>query len=45
MKKFRVRYTLRGFNYESELWTDSSGAAMYWVMNLFPEALNISVIE
>ena len=45
MKTFLVRYTLGGFVYESEIRTDTSGAAMYWVMNAFPEAKNISVVE
>jgi hypothetical protein len=44
MKKFRVRYTLSGFVYESELWTSDSGSALYWVTNAFPDALNISVV-
>lgn len=45
MKKFRVRYTLHQYVYENELWTDSSGAALYWVMNAFPEAKDITVVE
>jgi hypothetical protein len=45
MKKFKVRYTLSNFVYESEVWTDSSGAALYWVINTFPDAMNVTVVE
>ena len=45
MKNYRVRYSLGSFIYESEVWTDSSGAALYWVINLFPEATNVNVVE
>lgn len=45
MKKFTVRYTLNGFVYQSEIWTDSSGAALNWVANLFPDAKSVTVVE
>lgn len=44
MKEFLVKYELGGFVYHSTVTTDTSGSAMYWVMNLFPEAKNIYVI-
>jgi hypothetical protein len=45
MTKFTVKYTLYRHVYQSEVYTDSSGSAMYWVMNLFPEATNIAIVN
>jgi hypothetical protein len=45
MTKFTVKYTLHRHVYQSEVYTDSSGSAMYWVMNLFPEATNIAIVN
>lgn len=45
MKEFLVKYEIGAFVYHSKIITDTSGAAMYWVMNLFPEAKNIGVIS
>ena len=45
MKEFLVKYEVGAYVYHSKIITDSSGAAMYWVMNLFPEAKEIRVIS
>ncbi|QMP83885.1 MAG: hypothetical protein [Caudoviricetes sp.] len=45
MKEFLVKYELNGYVYHSKIITDTSGAAMYWVMNAFPEAKEIRVIS
>lgn len=45
MKEYTVSYEIGGFVYHSKVATDTSGAAMYWVLNLFPEAKNIKVIS
>lgn len=45
MKEFTVSYEIGGFVYHSKVATDTSGAALYWVMNLFPEAKNIKVVS
>ena len=44
MIKYIVQYELGGYVYQSEVITATSGAAIYWVVNAFPDAKNISVI-
>jgi hypothetical protein len=43
MTKYIVQYELNGYIYQSEVITATSGAAIYWVSNLFPNAKDISV--
>lgn len=45
MKEFLVKYELGGFVYHQKIITDSSGSALYWVTNTFPDAKNIGVIS
>lgn len=45
MKEFLVSYELNGYVYHQNVITSSSGGAIYWVANLFPEAKNIYVIR
>lgn len=45
MKEFLVKYELGGFVYHSKIITDTSGAALYWVVNAFPDAKSIGVIS
>ena len=43
MTKYIVQYELDGYIFQSEVITASSGAAIYWVTNLFPNAKGISI--
>lgn len=45
MTDYIVRYTLHSYVYETIVRTASSNAAMYWIMNAFPEATNIQCIN
>lgn len=45
MKAFLVKYELGGFVYHTEVITETSAGAMYWVMNAFPDATGIYVIS
>lgn len=45
MKEYLVRYTLHSYVYETSVRTASSEAAMFWIMNAFPEAKEISVVQ
>lgn len=45
MKEFLVSYELNGRVYHSNVITDTSASAMYWIMNAFPEAQKIYVIR
>lgn len=45
MTDYIVRYTLHAYIYETTVRTASSAAAMYWVMNAFPDATNIQCIN
>lgn len=45
MKEFLVSYELHGRVYHSNVITATSEAAMYWIMNAFPEAKEIKVIR
>lgn len=45
MKEFLVKYELGGYVYHSKVITDSSGAAIYWVINAFPDAERVGVIS
>lgn len=45
MTDYIVRYTLHGYVYETTVRTSSSAAAMYWVINAFPEATAIHCLN
>jgi hypothetical protein len=45
MKAFLVKYELGGYVYHTEVITETSSGAMYWVMNAFPDATGIYVIS
>jgi hypothetical protein len=45
MKAFLVKYKLGRYVYHTEVITATSEGAMWWVMNVFPEANSIEVIS
>lgn len=45
MKAFMVHYTLDNYVYETPVYTSTSGAAIYWIINLFPNAQNVHIVE
>jgi hypothetical protein len=45
MKEYLVKYTLSRYVYHTKVITATSEGAMWWVMNAFPEATNITVIS
>jgi hypothetical protein len=45
MTKFLVRYQVNNATYETIVGTDSSQNAINWVLSVFPNAKNISVVK
>lgn len=45
MKKFTVRYLIGMYWYESEVFTDSSNAAMLWAENIGGTRVTVTVRE
>ena len=45
MKNYLVGYTLYGTQYETVVRTATSGAAIFWIENMFPNATNISIVS
>lgn len=44
MNKFTVHYELDGHVYETDVHTDTSWSAMYWINKLFPDAKNVYIV-
>ncbi len=45
MTEFVVEYNLHGRVYRSKIMTDTSGSALFWVVNAFPEAKDIKIVS
>lgn len=43
MTEFTVQYELDGNVYQSKVSTDTSGSALVWIKNLFPNAKNVYI--
>lgn len=45
MTEFVVEYNLHGRVYRSKIMTDTSGSALFWVVNAFPEAKDMKIVS